>query len=312
MHTSALRYCVLLCIILAASGCADSSSQMEQDVALIDDLGREVHVHRPVERIVTLAPNLTEIVFAAGAAHKLAGVSTADDYPPAVDSLPRIQTLPINWETLAALEPDLVLATDQVNNPDEVPSFEALGIPVAFFSFDDLNDVIACIRTLGNTLGTSEKAEAAADSLERRIENLAALTRGVSERPLVLFLAGEEPLYSFGKESFVHDLSKLAGGRSATADFQTAAPVLSEEFVLSAKPDVIIGAQSADFDANRLLRLYPTWSIVPAVREGRVFGLDGALIYRPGPRLIEGAYRIAEALHPSLTDERTPSDASAP
>lgn len=257
-------------------------------------------VARPVRRVVTLAPNLTEIVFAAGAGSKLAGITTADDHPPAVDSLPRVGALPIDFEAVAALQPDLVLATDQVNAPRDAETFEALGLPLYFFSFPTLDSVFAGIRRTGALLGTRRAANRAADSLAAATRRLRARTRGANERPLVLFLIGDDTLYAFGKNSYVHTLIDLAGGRSLTADLDASAPVLSEEYVLEQKPEVIIGAFGADYDPATLRRLHPSWDVVPAVRDGRVHSLPPELVLRPGPRLVEGARRMARLLHPAL------------
>lgn len=263
-----------------------------------DDLDRRVALERPIERVVTLAPNLTEIVFAAGAGPRLVGVTTADDYPPAVDSLPRFGALPVDFEAITALHPDLVLATDQVNTPRDAAVFESLAIPVYFFSFHTVDDVLASIRTTGRLLGTAAEADATADSLQHTLDRLRTRTRDVAQRPRVLFLVDDETLYAFGAESYIHTLIELAGGHSITADIDAQAPTLSEEYVLGHRPDVIIGAFGADYDPGRLLALHPAWDVVPAVANERVYGLEPDLVLRPGPRLVEGARQMAHLLHP--------------
>lgn len=257
---------------------------------------------RPVERVVTLAPNLTEIVFAAGAGSKLVGVTTADDYPPAVDSLARFSALPVDFEAITALRPDLVLATDQVNTPKDAATFASLDLPVYFFSFSTVDDVLASIRTAGRLLGTSDAATTAADSLAASIDSLRARTADVSQRPRVLFLIGDETLYAFGAQSYIHTLIELAGGRSITDELDTQAPTLSEEYVLTRQPDVIIGAFGADYDPDRLLELHPSWDVVPALQNDRVYSLNPNLLLRPGPRLVEGAWQMARRLHPDRVD----------
>ncbi|MGI9175269.1 MAG: ABC transporter substrate-binding protein [Rhodothermales bacterium] len=278
--------------------------------AFTDDLGRTVHVEQPVQRVLTLAPNLTEVVFAAGAGDKIPAVSTADDWPQAIDSLPRYRTFPMDFEAIAAFDPDVLLATDQINAPRDADTFTDLGIPTFFFSFENLADVARSIRDAGELLGTEARANAAADSLEAAFTTLQNRTSGVAEKPLVLLLNGDRTLYAFGQGSYTHDLIKLAGGTSATADLATPAPVLSEEFVLTAKPDVIIGAFGEGYGAADLLALHPTWDVVPAVRDGRVYSLHGDFFQRPGPRLVEGARRMALMLHPELF-EQTSRAASA-
>ena len=286
---------------LIETGCGRPEASGESQT-VTDDLGREVAIRQPVRRVLTLAPSLTETVFAAGAGAKVPAVSTVDDWPPAVDTLPRYSLFPLDFEAIAALGPDLILATDQINAPRDADTFADLGIPTFFLSFDSLADVGRSVRVVGELLGTEGEAEAAADSLERAMAALEARTSSLDKKPLVLLLNGDRTLYAFGQGSYVHDLIALAGGRSATADVETPAPVLSDEFVLKAKPDVIVGAFGEDYDPARLVELHPTWTVVPAVQRGRVYSLDGALFQRPGPRLVEGAREMARLLHPDLLD----------
>jgi ABC-type Fe3+-hydroxamate transport system substrate-binding protein len=127
------------------------------------------------------------------------------------------------------------------------------------------------------------------------------------ERPRVLVLIGDETLYSFGKGSYVHELVRLAGGRSITSTIETSAPTLSEGYVLTEKPDVIIGTWGPDYDPSTLLDLHPTWDVVPALQNGRVYSLPSSLLLRPGPRLVQGAQRMAARLHPDRFDARGPA-----
>lgn len=301
-------------MVALSSGCQPSAHSTEL-TTVADDLGRSVTLQRPIERVVTLAPNLTEIVFAAGAGSTLVGVSTADDYPPAVDTLQRFSAIPLDFEAITALEPDLILATNQVNAPHDAETFTTMDLPVYFFSFTALDDVIDAIRTTGELLNTTDAAHATADSLDASIDALRRRTKDVTERPRVLFLIGDDTLYGFGQSSYVHTMIELAGGRSITDTLQTEAPTLSEEFVLTQKPDVIIGAFGADYNPDRLLELHPTWDIVPAIANDRVYSVNPNLVLRPGPRLVEGARRMARMLHPELFDTAarsvTPQPASA-
>ena len=304
----------LLAATLLWVGCTSSSSSDAPASTVTDDLDRTVQLRRPMERVVSLAPNLTELVYAARAGSTLAAVTTADDYPPAVDTLPKVSALPVDFEAIAAQEPDLVLATDQVNAPGDIDTFESLDIPIYFFSFGSLSDVFDGIRTMGTLLGTAAAARDSAQALEQQAAALRDRTEAIppAERPRVLVLIGDDTLYSFGEGSYIHTLVEMAGGRSITDSLGTKAPTLSEEYVLTQKPDVIVGAWGADYDPDRLLELHPTWDIVPALENDRVYSLPSDLLLRPGPRLVEGARRMAEALHPSLFDTTTASPSSTP
>lgn len=300
------HFALLFLALLLSTACGESSPTPAPDT-VSDDLGRTVTVASPVQRTVSLAPNLTEIAVAAGAGSTLAAVTASGDFPPPVDTLPHVSALPVDFEAVAAHDPGLIVATDQINAPKDAETFDALGLPVYFFSFATLADIPAAIRTMGRLVGTEATARDSAAALERAIDTLRARTAPIpeDERPRVLVLVGDETLYSFGQGSYVHTLVDLAGGRSITASMESRAPTLSAEYVLTQKPDVILGLWGTDYDPDRLLSLHPTWDVVPAVQNDRVYSLPAALFARPGPRVLQGARQLARRLHPARVPPQT-------
>ncbi len=292
---------LLIVGILALAACGRSPSG-ESASTVTDGLGRRIELALPVSKAATISPSATEIAFAAGAGDAIIGVTIADNYPPAVRSLPRYNAYPVDLEGIVALGPQLVLASDQVNHPAQVEALERLGIPCYFFASRSLSDIPELVRQAGHLFGTESRAETVADSLLQQLHALAQRTSPIQERPNVLVLAGADPLYAFGTESYVHEMVDVAGGTSTTSSLNTATPILSDEYVLRSLPDVIVGTDSSAFSMESLLKLHPTWDVVPAIQNGRIVIIDPDLIYRPGPRLIEGAYAIARALHPHLFD----------
>ena len=291
---------LFLLILVLLAGCRQEQPHTAASSTFTDDLGRSVVLPDSIRRVVTLSPNLTEIVHTAGAGRRLAGANAADDYPPAVDTLPRFSVLPVDFEAVAALRPDLVLATDQTNNPRDAKTFRALNIPTVFFSFNEVQDIFDAVRRTGRLLGTEKRARAAADSLQHVLQAVKKKTAAAGERPSVLLLAGDKTLYSFGQQSYVHDLIRMAGGRSVTATLDAKAPVLSEEYVIRKNPDVIIGTFGQGTNPQHLLELHPAWKSVSAIEEGRVYSIDGDLVVRPGPRVVAGLRRMAALLHPEM------------
>lgn len=290
--------------------CAGCETDPPSERTVTDALDRSVAVPDTAHRVVPLAPNLTELTVAAGGASRLAAVTVSDDYPPAVvDTLPRIQTLPVDYEALVQHTPDLVLATDQVNSPSDADPLTQMDVPTYFFAFGAVDDIFASIETLGTLLRTESTAQARADTLRQALDRLRSTTEPL-DRPRVLVLVGDETLYAFGGPSYVHALIEAAGGTSITDHFESAAPTLSEEFVLQEAPDVIIGLFEAEAPADHLLRLHPTWDTVPALQNDRVYTVDAALVSRPGPRVVQGAYRIATLLHPDQPLPNPPSPVS--
>ena len=295
------RFLLALVLGLFAAGCKPDGSP-ENDTrgpSVRDGTGRTVVMPLHIQRIVPLSPSVTEMVFAAGAGDLVAGVSLADDFPPEVADLPRFSAYPLDLEAIVSLDPDLVIASDQVSHPGQTAALERLGIPSYFLASQSVREIPEMIRRIGTLFDSEAHAARTADSLEQRIDTLTRLTDRLRARPDVLVLAGADPLFSFGTESYIHELVEMAGGHSVTASLSTATPILSDEFVLRSMPDVIIGTDSL-FNPASILHLHPTWDVVPAVAHGRVYAIDPDLIYRPGPRLVEGAFRIARFLHPHL------------
>jgi ABC-type Fe3+-hydroxamate transport system substrate-binding protein len=273
-----------------------------------DALGRSVAFSHPPRRVISLAPNVTEIVYAAGAGSRLVAVTSSCNYPPAADTLAHVDALPVDFEAVAARNPDLVLATDQINAPRDADTFAAIDVPVYFFSFPTVQSVFDAVRRTGQLLGAERAAADTARALEGSLDRLRRRTAPIdtTDRPRVLVLIGDETLYAFGGASYVHTLVEAAGGRSVTAGLDAAAPTLSEEYVIQQQPDVIVGAFGADYDTGRLLDLHPTWDVVPAIQNDRVYSLPPELLLRPGPRLVQGAEAMAEVLHPGLPAAPSP------
>ncbi|CAM3593599.1 ABC-type Fe3+-hydroxamate transport system substrate-binding protein [Salinibacter ruber] len=300
---------LLLFLVVLTGGCGDPAPD-DGPRTVTDALDRTVALDPPVQRVVSLAPNLTEIAHAAGAGDRLVAITSSGDHPPSVDTLPHVSALPVDFEAVAAQEPDLVLATDQINAPGDTDTFEALNVPIYFFSFGSVGDILTSIETMGQLLGTEAAAADSAAALQSSLDALRARTGSLpdAERPRVLVLVGDDTLYSFGRGSYVHTLVRAAGGTSITADIENQAPTLSDEYVLQEKPDVILGLWGRDYDPDRLLDLHPTWDVVPAVQNDRVLSLPTSLIARPGPRVLQGARRLARYLHPDRVS--APSDST--
>lgn len=263
---------------------------------LRDDLGRAVSLDSAPGRVLPLAPNVTELVAAAAGVERLAGVSRSDDSPPGVAGLPRFQSLPLDVEAVVALQPDLAIGSDDVNTADAADGLAALGVPAYLFAFDEVADVPRALRTLDTLLASTGGAPAAAD-FERRVRAVESAVRPY-ERPRTLLLVGDEALYAFGRGSYASELVRLAGGENVTDVFDGKAAQPSEEAVLELAPEVIVVLAGPGYRAEDLLENHPAFLQLPAVRNGRVYGLDPDLVSRAGPRLVEGLERLARLLHP--------------
>lgn len=258
-----------------------------------DDLGRTLTVPLNITRVVSLAPSITENIFAVGAGDRLVGVTTYCNYPAEARLIQKVgDTLTPNLETIVALRPDIVF----VSTASQIEAFkntlEQNGIAVYVTDPRSIEDVLAGLGKLGELFGTVDRASAELNELQERLQDISKNVEG--EKPVPVFIQiSKEPLFTAGKESFLTAIVERAGGRSVTADVATAYPKLSKETASAMEPEVIILSASDD---NR--EPNEVFKNSPAVKKGRVYSIDADLLSRPGPRLIDGLEQIAHDLHP--------------
>ena len=287
-----MRTLVTALLLVALAGCRpDAPGEVR------DDLGRPVALDAIPEAVLPLAPNLTELIAAAAGVDRLVGVSHADDFPAGIGDLPRFQSLPLDAEAVVALQPDLVLGSADVTPTDAADGLAALGLPTYLFRFDEVADVPRALRTLDTLLASTGGAEAAL-AFETRVEDVERAVR-TFDRPRVLLLVGssEGVLYAFGRDAYASEMVRLGGGDNVTDVYEGAAAQPSTEAVLELSPEVVIVAAEG-YDAERLVSDHPALFSIPAVTQGRVYGIDPDLLLRPGPRIVDGLERIARLLHP--------------
>jgi iron complex transport system substrate-binding protein len=245
-------------------------------------------------RVVTLAPNLTEIVFALGAGDALVGVSEYSDFPEAARRVPRVGGLEVDPEKVAALHPDLVLAMAEGTARGAVSSMQAAGLPVAVIPSGSLDAVLAGIRQVGERLGRTAEAERLTRELERRRAEVARRVAG-RRRPRTLLLVWPDPPQAAGGGTFLDDLLREAGADNVVAG-RPGWPVLSPEWVATAPVEVLVIP-----DSDQTREAYARASASGALSRGpiaraRVVRLDESALTRPGPRVFDMLERLAESL----------------
>jgi len=254
----------------------------------------------PSPRIVSLAPNLTEIVFALGMGDHLVGVTDHCNYPPEAKTRPRLGGLKnISLESVVAQEPDVVLATEDGNEPGFLDQLTELGLKVKTYQPGNLDQVLETIIAVGEELGKKEQAEILARELKEKQADAQAGLAGAEPVPIFLFFQ-REPLISAGPGTFANDLIQKAGGINLAGDARIPYPHYSLEKVIEKAPKVIIDVSmgevgNAQEEANQY---WSKWPDLPAVRDQRIYVLDQDLITRPGPRLFQGLLELAKILHP--------------
>ncbi len=267
-----------------------------------DMLGRRVRIPDHAARIVSLAPSITETVFLLGDGERLVGVTDYCDYPPEAARKPRVGGISNpSFEAILTLRPDLVLATSESNYAEHVQRLTLLGLPVYVIRPVTFETVLDSIERIGDVLGRGDVARGRVASMRREADAIARAVQG-APRPRVLYVVWPNPLIAPGRGTLITELIQRAGGESVTGAEPLPYPRLSLETVVERRPDRIIVGRHGQGSVEELLRGWAGLTAVAAVREGRVYGVDGDLVHRPGPRMIEALRALARALHP----ERVP------
>jgi len=256
------------------------------EVRVVDDAGSTVALSRPAQRIVSLAPHATEMLFAAGAGGALVGAVARSDWPPAARAVPRVgDAAALDLERIASLAPDLVIAWPYTAAP-QIAALRAQKVPVFVSDPKSIAGIADGIEKLGTLAGTQGVARAEASSIRERLASLAARNRG-ARRLRVFYEVWNEPLYTIGGKHLISEAIGVCGGENVFAALAIPAPSVTVESVVAAAPDVIVGG---DDDGKRppWLDDWRRWPAIPAVRNGNLYGAAGDLLHRPGPRFVEG------------------------
>lgn len=266
----------------------------------VDDAGRKIFVADLPTRVVSLAPSVTEMLFAIGAGEQVVGVTSFCDYPPEAQAKPKVGGAFPNLEVMLGLKPTLVLAPRDFIRPDMVAKLDQLKITLFILEANTIEDVLRHIQTFGRMLGRSEQADAVAGDLRRRVAEVKTRTADAT-RLRVFYVLNSDPLMTAGPGSFIHQLIEVAGGTNVAAGAPVPYPRLSMEEVIRQDPQVIlfpVGDDEGipDQEQQRWLR----WTTLSAVKQNRFVRIPSVLLDRPGPRVVDGLERLAHQLHPDL------------
>ncbi|MCL2344530.1 MAG: cobalamin-binding protein [Desulfobulbus sp.] len=278
---------------LVATLCLINAAQAE--IVVRDDAGREVRLPAPARRIVSLAPHLSENLFAIGAGGQLVGAVDYSDYPPAAKNLPRIGGYDrVDLEAIAALKPDLVLAWKSGNHPGQVDKLRALGLTVYVSEPSRMENVADLLERLGRLTGAETAAHAAARDFRERLDNLRAAN---ADKPKVrvFYQIGKTPLMTVGGPQIISSAIALCGGVNVFADLDRLAPTVSIEAVLAADPEAIIASGMGDARPD-WLNDWNRWPRLTAVQRDNLFHINPDILHRHTPRLLDGAAKLCAAL----------------
>ncbi len=271
-----------------------------------DQLGRQIIVPDDPKRVVSLAPSITEIIFALGQEHRLKGVTMYSDFPNEATKLPKVGSyVHLDLEKIVALKPDLCIAIKDGNPIEVVQRLESLKIPVYAVDPRNLDTVMETLLEIGGLLDAGERAKILVQGIRSRIRRVNSLVAKADHRPRVFFQIGISPIVSVGTNTFIHELIVLAGGKNIS-EGPVPYPRFSREQVLASSPEVVIITSMARGEIfERVKAEWSSWPDLPAVRNQRIFLVNSDLFDRPTPRLVEGLEVLLRLIHPELfEDER--------
>jgi iron complex transport system substrate-binding protein len=264
-----------------------------------DQTGRIVNVPEKPHCLVSLAPNITEIVYALGLGDELVGDTDYCDFPPEAKKKPHVGTM-VNpsLERIVALKPDLALGTPEANRLETADQLERLGIPLYGVTASTLAGTLASIEDLGRILGRASEARSLVAEMQGRIDRLEKRIAG-QPKPKVLFVVWYRPLITVGPGTFIADVIRAAGGVPIGENLKGEWPRLTLEELLPQDPGVILLPKTESFSpSTEEFQSLPGWKDLRAVKEHRMFFVSEA-IERPGPRLVDALEEVAEILHPT-------------
>ena len=297
---------VCVCSMVLVTGLLSGSSVAGDPPPhiFIDDLNRQVVLPSVPQRIVSLAPSITEILFAIGLGERVVGVTQYCDYPPEAQAKPKVGYTHPSLEAIVALQPDLVLAPRELLRADALGKLEQLQISTYVLDAQTVDSILAHIQMLGRILGAQTAADELTGRMRRRIEDIRVRTSSLP-RPRVLYVLNSEPLITVGPGSFIHQLIELAGGSNIAARAQVAYPRLSMEAVLKEDPELILFPTGrAEGIARGEEERWQRWTTLSAIKLGRLHRVPNDLLNRPGPRIVQGLDALARAIHPEAFAER--------
>ena len=274
-------------------------------MTVMDDLGRTLTIDKAPQRIVSLAPSNTEILFDLGLGDRVVGDTIYCDYPDAAKSITKIGGYSdIDIEKVVSLNPDLILVED-IHKAEVIPALERLGFKVYALVPHNLNEIMNSVSTIGRLTGANNEAKTIVSDMQKRIKTITDKTAKLTaiQKPRVLYVIWQDPIMSSGTDTPIYDMINKAGGTNVAPD-DTGFPTISLESVIAADPQVVICNVDNSYTGGDaplvFMQTEPRLKTIAAVVNGKVYGIDASLTNRPVPRIIQGFEWMAAMIHPEL------------
>lgn len=296
LHKNISRHFLLAFIFLMISGPENGYGR-----SFFDDMGRQVPLASEPKRIVSMAPNITEILFALGLKNQIVGVTNYCNYPAEAANIERIGGF-INpsLEKIIFLKPDIILCTADGNRKETVRQLENIGLPVFVVNPVDIDKLFNAILRISEITGRKEEGIILVTQLRDQQQQISAMTKSLS-KPRVFFQVGIEPIITVGGETFITKLIDAAGGINIYGHESSRYPRCSIEDIISKNPDIIIISSAGKMaDYRHAKKYWQQWSNLQAVQDNRIYRIDPDIINRPSPRIMDALEELTKILHPEV------------
>lgn len=279
---------IISCLLLPSLAAAQ--------ISVTDDLGRGVTLPEPAPRIISLAPSITESLFAIGANDQIVGVTDYCSYPPAAQKKPHVGgMINPNIESIIALHPTLIILSMEGNLREDFDRLQSLHVPIVVSNPRTLEGIYRSLQQLGELTGHEAEAGKLVRELRVREDSLRSRVHGANVRTLMI--VSLHPLIVVGGKTFLNELLQTAGGENLASGLPSTYPTYSREALIAQDPDVILVMSDVISDVGDLVRYFPEWRNLTAAKRQRMFRIDADIVSRPGPRAIEGLEELYRILH---------------
>lgn len=281
-----ITFTFLVSLILFTN-CSEKEETESHKNFITDDLHKRIKIESSPQKVITLAPNLTELVFELGEGDKIIGNTNYCNYPDSAKKIEKVaDLLSVNLEKIIALQPDLIFITAEGNSKADYNKLISLGLEVFVSNPRNFAGIKKTMLDLGKIFNVSEKAESIVNNWDKRIDTVKKTHDQIVTKS-VMFLISTNPIYSVGKNTFVHQILTFAGLENITANTDVNYPLLNREEIVVRNPNYILLYQTNNNDVGAILKAYPEWNTLSAVINERVFFINADLFSRPGPRFVD-------------------------
>ncbi len=294
-----IKQLTLVSLVTLFMGLFPDVSVRGQERLWTDEVGRSVRIPHSPRKIISLAPSITEILFALGLNKEIAGVTDFCDHPEAASKKPRIGGF-VNpsIEKIVSMQPDLIIAIRDGNRMETIDRLSGLAFPVYVVYPKSFDGVITTLRNIGEIVGRQEDSRKIITEMRTKREKVVTLTRSLP-RPKVFFQIGYFPIITVGKGALADELIRLAGGRSISENESMNYPPYNVVIVIQKAPEIIIiSSMESKRDYTGLVKMWQNWKSIPAVRRNAIHIVDSNIVDRPTPRIVHGLEAMVRLIHP--------------